>query len=337
MGRLRKSVRNVCRWVWRHLRRATTAPPIPSNGFSNLYLVQRGFETIEMEFVQMTEPSPIILIGAARSGTKFLRDVLGSGAGTAIVPYDVNYVWRYGAEQAEDDVIDPAELTEKRGRFIRNTLRALAKADPDDVLIEKTVASTLRVPFIEAVFPDARYVHLIRDGRDVAESAMRQWQAPPDWSALFRKLREIPIRNSSYVVWFGWNFVKGLFSGRKGGKIWGPRFPGIDILTEEAPLSRVCAQQWLESYTRASADLKKVPDAEYRVFTIRYEDLIRDAAALSTLIDQLDLPDKETILASLLEKLHPNEPQKWRKLAPKDLAVFDTVLTPSLKELGYMQ
>lgn len=285
----------------------------------------------------MTEPSPIILVGAARSGTKFLRDVLGSGAGTAVVPYDVNYVWRYGTEQAEDDVLNPAALTDRRRKFIRNTLRSLAKADPDDVLIEKTVASTLRVPFIDAVFPDARYVHLIRDGRDVAESAMRQWQAPPDWSALFRKLREIPVRNASYVVWFGWNYVTGLFSGRKGGKIWGPRFPGIDCLADEGPLSRVCAQQWLESYTRARADLENLPDAGSRVFTIYYEDLIRDDAALSTLLDQLDLPDTETVLASLREKRHQTESEKWRKLAPKDLAVFDTVLTPALKELGYME
>lgn len=285
----------------------------------------------------MAEPSPIILVGAARSGTKFLRDVLGSGAGTAVVPYDVNYVWRYGAERAEHDVLDPAALTDKRRRIIRDTLRTLAKANPDDVLIEKTVASTLRVPFIDAVFPNARYVHLIRDGRDVAESAMRQWQAPPDWSALLRKLREIPMRNSSYVVWFGWNFVSGLLSGRKGGKIWGPRFPGIDGLAEEGPLSRVCAQQWLESYTTASADLEQVPDARSRVFTIHYEDLISDAAALSHLLDQLGLPDKEEILASLRGKLRPNEPQKWRNLPSEDLAIFDAVLTGALKELGYLK
>lgn len=285
----------------------------------------------------MTEPSPIILIGAARSGTKFLRDVLASGTGTAAVPYDVNYVWRYGAERAEDDVLDPASLTEKRRGFIRKTLRSLAKANAGDILIEKTVASTLRVPFVEAVFPDARYVHLIRDGREVAESAMRQWQAPPNWSALFRKLQEIPVQNLGYVTWFGWNFAKGLLSGRKGGKVWGPRFPGIDRIVDEGPLSRVCAQQWLESYTRASADLLRVADADARVFTIRYEDLIRDDAALSALVGQLELPDKETILANFRKKLRPNEPQIWRGLPPEDLAVFDAILAPSLKKLGYAE
>ncbi|HAY07239.1 MAG TPA: hypothetical protein DCY26_11360 [Hyphomonas sp.] len=284
----------------------------------------------------MPSTSPIILIGAARSGTKFLRDVLASGAGTAAVPYDVNYVWRYGAEGALDDVLDPAMLTSRRKEFIRRTLRVLAKVGPDDILIEKTVASTLRVPFVEAVFPNARYIHLIRDGREVAESATRQWEAPPNWSALAQKVRDIPIRNLGYVAWFGWNLVKGLGAGRMGGNVWGPRFPGIDAVAEEAPLSRVCAQQWLESYTRASADLPRVAQAESRVFTIRYEDLIRDETALVSLLDQLGLPDQETILTAFRRKLRPNEPQVWRNLPQPDLEMFDEILTPALTNLGYV-
>lgn len=285
----------------------------------------------------MTEPSPIIIVGAARSGTKFLRDVLASGSGTAAVPYDVNYVWRYKAEKAEDDVLDPSTLNPKRTRFIRKTLRTLAKAAPGDILIEKTVASSLRVPFIEAVFPDARYVHLIRDGREVAESAMRQWEAPPNWSALSQKVRDIPFQNLGYVAWFGWNFVKGLFAGRKGGKVWGPRFPGIDAMAEQGTLARVCAQQWLESYTRAKADLAHVTNAGDRVFTIRYEDLVRDDAALYALLNQLELPTKEEIVTTFRSKLRPSEPQMWRNLPQQDLEIFDQILTPALKEIGYIE
>lgn len=285
----------------------------------------------------MAEPSPIILVGAARSGTKFLRDILASGHGTAAVPYDVNYIWRYGAERVADDVLDPAALSSKRRRFIQKLLRSLAKARKGEILIEKTVASTLRVPFVDAVFPDARYVHLIRDGREVTESAMRQWQAPPNWSTLSQKVRDIPIQNLGYVVWFGWNFVKGLLSGRKGGKVWGPRFPGIDAMAERGPLARVCAQQWLESYARASLDLPNLAKADSRVFTIRYEDLIQNDIALSKLVDQLGLPGKESILAHFHKKLQPNQPEIWRNLPPSDLATIDQILSPTLRELGYIK
>jgi len=285
----------------------------------------------------MLDPRPIIIVGAARSGTKFLRDVLASGCGAAAVPYDVNYVWRYGEVSAIDDVLDPAHLTEKRARFIRKTLRRLAKAAPSDILIEKTVASTLRVPFIEAVFPDARYVHLIRDGREVVESAMRQWEASPNWTALSQKVRGIPIQNFGYVGWFGLNFVKGLFSGRKGGKVWGPRFPGIDEMASNGSLAQVCAQQWLESYTRASTDLPNVANADSRVFTIRYEDLTRNDTALSILLDQLELPDKEKTLADFHKKLRPNRPEAWRGLSWSDQETIDRVLSKTLSELGYLK
>lgn len=285
----------------------------------------------------MAEPSPIILIGAARSGTKFLRDVLASGQGTAAVPYDVNYVWRYGSERAEDDVLDPAALTNKRIRFIQSSLRSLAKARKDDILIEKTVANTLRVPFVEAVFPNARYVHLIRDGREVTESAIRQWQAPPNWSALLHKVRNIPIQTFSYVGWFGWNFFKGLLEGRKGGKVWGPRFPGIGTLAEQSSLARVCAQQWLESYNRASSDLRYIANSDLRVFTIRYEDLIRDDAALSRLLEQLDMPDKDKVITNYRKNLRPNQPEMWRNMPPMELMAIEQILSPTLCELGYLK
>lgn len=283
----------------------------------------------------MTEPPPVILIGAARSGTKFLRDVLAAPRGTAVVPYDVNYVWRYGTEYTKDDLLDPAELTEKRRTFIRRSLRSLAKAQPGDVLIEKTVASTLRVPFVDAVFPEARYVHLIRDGRDVAESAMRQWRRPPDWSSLFQKARQIPIANLGYIGWFAANFARGIFSGRQGGQVWGPRFPGIDALAATAPLAEVCAYQWLESVTRARNALAQLPAASERVFTIKYEELVSTEVSLEQLVADLGLSDCPGILDSFRRALSPSEPKLWHALPRNDLAIFQRVMGPALVDLGY--
>ena len=278
---------------------------------------------------------PIIIIGAARSGTKFLRDVLAASPDAAAVPYDVNYVWRYKAGDADDDVLDPATLTPARADFIRKTLPTLARARPGQVLIEKTVSNSLRVPFVAAVFPDARFVHLIRDGRDVTESAMRQWQAPPNWKALWQKLRGIPLANLGYVFWFAGNFVSGLFSGRKGGNVWGPRFPGIMDLAGKADLAEICARQWVASVERASADLAALPEAGTRVFEIRYEDLIADEAALRDLAEKLDLADPDAVVASFKKRLRPGEPAQWRALPGPDLAILQTTLTPTLTANGY--
>lgn len=279
--------------------------------------------------------SPIILIGAARSGTKFLRDILASGSGTASVPYDVNYVWRYGAENAPNDILDPENLTSKQTMFIKKTLRSLARAEVDDVLIEKTVSNTLRIPYIEAVYPNARYVHLIRDGRDVVESAMRQWEAPPNWSALRQKLKDVPLKNVSYVWWFGYNFLTGLLSKRSGGKVWGPRYPGIDDDVKRLPLATVCAKQWAASITTAQRDLAIIDPN--RAFEIRYEDIVADESALSNLVDALGLPDSNKILEARRNKLQMPSKSRWNDLSVDQQSEIHAQIVTVLENLGYLR
>ena len=277
--------------------------------------------------------APVIVIGAARSGTKILRDILASGPGSAAVPYDVNYVWRYGAEGAPDDMLDPGDLTPRRRDFIRKTLPRLAGAGRGEVMVEKTVSNTLRVPFVDAVFPNARYVHLIRDGRDVTESAMRQWQAPPDWSALWTKLRGMPLSNLGYVAWFAGNMVKGFTSGRGGGKVWGPRFAGIEEVAEAEGLAAVCARQWVASVTAARTDLAALPNA--RVHEIRYEDMVANPALLGDLARDLGLPDPEGIARTARARLKPGHGAAWQDLPADSRTTILDILTPTLTDLGY--
>jgi hypothetical protein len=62
----------------------------------------------------MNDAGPIFLVGAARSGTKFLRDILVAGQGTAAVPYDLNYIWRYRVADVSHDILDPSHLSAKQ-------------------------------------------------------------------------------------------------------------------------------------------------------------------------------------------------------------------------------
>ena len=287
----------------------------------------------------MPEPSlrPVILIGAARSGTKFLRDVIGRSAEFATVPYDVNYVWRMADPRAGHDALDPAQLSARHAERIRATLRSLAGLGAGDSrrLLEKTVSNTLRVPYVDAVFPDALFIHLVRDGHAVTESSLRMWQAPPDRQGLARKLRDLPLSNIGYVAWFAVNYAKGLLKGRTGGEVWGPRYPGIlDDLTR-MPLIEVVARQWAMSVQHADAALSDIP-AE-RVLTVRYEDLMSDATQLPRLCAFLGIEDPLVVQTEFDTKADTRNLEKWREsLSESDIASIRKIAADELRRHGYL-
>ncbi|MFK7903324.1 MAG: sulfotransferase [Nitratireductor sp.] len=279
---------------------------------------------------------PVILIGAARSGTKFLRDVIAQDPGFSSVPYDVNYIWRMGNERLAHDVLKPDSVTTSVRNKIRETLFKLANVSDatEERLIEKTVSNTLRVPFIEQVFPDALYVHLVRDGRAVSESALRLWQAPPDKGGLMRKLKDLPLSQYGYLFWFALNYVKGLFKGRSGGAVWGPRYDGIMQDIESTSLLNVVARQWKHSVALASNDLAKV-DAE-RVFTIRFEDLISDPKKVKALVEFIGAKNESALIDKLNSSFDRSNLEKWRdKMSEQDVKLVESEIFNELKRHGY--
>lgn len=279
---------------------------------------------------------PIIILGAARSGTKYLRDILATAPNAAKVPYDINYVWRYGSEAHPDDALPVSLLTKRKRRFIREQIYRLAKVTPagDVVVFEKTVGSTLRVPFAAAVFPEAKFVHLLRDGRAVTESSIRQWQEPLDYRRLLEKLRGLPLRNAGYAVWFANNLLKGFTAGRGGGKVWGPRYPGIAADTARLSLVELCAKQWRVSVEMALEGLAAV--APERQIEIRYEQLVSGTDALREIAEFCKLQDIGSLLEVHRRRVNAVSDCRWeRALSEGQKQQMMVIVMPTLERLGY--
>lgn len=276
----------------------------------------------------------VVVIGAARSGTKILRDVLAEATGVGKVPYDIGYVWLYGNEDFPDDVIAPATVPEKNRAFIRKFVDRYAAGNPPAV-IEKTVGNALRVPTVAAVFPDAAFVHLIRDGVDVIESTQRQWTEPTEMGYLLDKLRHFPAR---LIPRYGVRYAKSTFRQRlrhdKRIGSWGSRYPGMDHdLTTESLLT-VCCRQWRESVQLATADLRSL---DLPVIEVRYEQLISDpngqVAAVAEFARLRVSPDLQ---ASAVRTVKPGRQGTGRlALSAADLATIDAEVGDLLETLGY--
>ena len=247
-------------------------------------------------------PRNLFVIGPARAGTRLIRDLTATHPDAVSVPYDVNYVWRLGNERLGHDELTPDLLTSKIRDQISTQLNRYRKGR--QLLVEKTLSNSLRVPFVRAAFNDAVFVHLIRDPLDVVESAYRQWLAPPQWRYIVRKARTFPItRAFGYARSYARRTALRTL-GRPGGgpPTWGPRYRGIDRDLERAGVLEVCALQALRCAQAAEAGFKTVPvDA---VLVVRYERFVDQPASHLRAIWQLaaldpELADAEDICESV--------------------------------------
>jgi hypothetical protein len=215
---------------------------------------------------------PLIIIAAARSGTRLLRDTLASHPGISKVPYDVNYLWRIGNEHLNHDELEPERIDQVTQERIRGKITSYNKGT--GILVEKTVSNCLRVPFVDAIFADALYINLVRDGMDVIESAYRKWTSPPDWGYILRKMFSYPLIDApAYAFSYVRSTLRKLIASQDHRSYsWGPRYRGIDQDIATRDCLEVCAIQWQASTSLSREAFSLIPGN--RLYSLRYEDFV---------------------------------------------------------------
>ena len=278
----------------------------------------------------MAAPRRVVVIGAARSGTKILRDSLAAAAGGGAVPYDANFVWRYGNESAVDDILTPGDVSPKTARFIARYVDSYARGD---LVVEKTVSNALRVAFVHRVLPDAAFVHIVRDGVDAVQSTREQWLARASVSYLRKKVLHVPWRVAmGYGRKYAVDRLRSRGSERAG--TWGVRYPGIDDDVLRDSLLQVCARQWRESVERASAELPAV-DAD--VVLVRYEELVTNPrASLEQVLSNLRLPlDVGQVRRAASSIVDDSRGKGAKRLSTAELRTVAAEIDSNLATLGY--
>lgn len=280
------------------------------------------------------EVAPVVVLGAARSGTKLLRSIVAAADEFKPVPHDVNYLWHYSARRVKDDLISALEVTPKARTFIRKHLERMAglAADDHQTFVEKTVSNTLRVPLVRAVLPDARFIHLVRGGEAVTESAMRCWQAPPDYRRLLSKLKNYPwLAGGGYLQQYTRGWVTRYASGSKRLPSWGPRYTGIDEDVATRSLAEVCARQWRFCVDRARHDLTSIPASRW--IEIQYEDLAADPESIGKQIGaflEVRVPDK--IVQYARENVRPQQSRRLTGLSSDQQKAVEAILNPANRQ-----
>jgi hypothetical protein len=234
----------------------------------NIAIGMKQFSSLSFDF------QPVIIIGAARSGTNMLRDALAQLDHAATWPCDeINAIWRHRWAAFPSDELRPDHATPHVQRFVRQAFQRLAHRTKARWVVEKTCANSLRVDYISAILPQAKFVFVTRDGRDVVASAMKRWRAPFDLPYTLRKLRYVPLGDiHRYAVRFATSRWRRAVSQDRRLATWGPRFDGIDEFLATKSLAEVCAEQWSRCVLQADSSLAQLP-AE-RVCHVSYEEFV---------------------------------------------------------------
>mgnify|MGYP001098251553 CR=1 FL=1 len=185
-------------------------------------------------------------------------------------------------------------------------------------LLEKTPENCLRLPFLLALFPDARIIYLTRGGPGNVNSLMEGWRQPH----LFPGYRvPEPVR------------IPGDTRGRWAFTL----IPGWQDLLDR-PLAEVCAWQWIRCNEAVLAH-RETGGTPY--LTVRYEDLVAEPAVVLRQIATFAGIDYEQSLARFAQQLPrinvvsaPGQ-EKWRRQNPEAIARILPLMAPTMDRLGY--
>lgn len=122
---------------------------------------------------------PVFIIGCGRSGTTILGTALSRHRAvtylneprklwTATYP-DTN-IWEGAAARRGSLALTSTDTNIRRSRKLRRLFRLETIRNGKPVLVEKLPANCFRLPFVHAIFPDARFVYIRRNGLEVARS-----------------------------------------------------------------------------------------------------------------------------------------------------------------------
>lgn len=162
--------------------------------------------------------------------------------------------------------------------------------------INKQTANTQRIALMHALFPDAYWIHIIRDGRAVANSL-------------------------SHVAW--WPTTRLWWLGKTPLE-WNP--DGTKWLA-------LSAKHWQKNVTEIRSHTSRLKP---KYLEIRYEDLVRNPReVISRIIRFTHLTTEESYLETLPASLNDSN-IKWRSsLSEKSKKLLNKTIGPYLRSLGY--
>lgn len=248
---------------------------------------------------------PIIIVAAPRSGSTLLFETISRAQSLWTIGDESHMVFehieklnpRFGictsnrlvAEDADSNTVQRIrQVFMERMRNSEGVMYSDIRTDPAEKprFLEKTPKNSLRIPFLNEVFPDALYIYLYRDPRENLSSIIEAW------------------RSSEFVTYSGLRDWPGQ---------WSLLLPPDYQQVQGKSLEEIVAFQWQAANQFILNDLSEISDGRWTA--VSYAELIDDAP---TVVERLclfaDIPFDERLQAHVGKKLPLS---RYTRTAPK--------------------
>lgn len=282
---------------------------------------------LETRLPQLKEvESPIFIVGTGRSGSTILGMLMSMHHEVGFLN-EPKALW-HAVHPGEDVLghysrgparyhLDESDATKNVRRKAHRLFGAYLRVVSSKRVVDKHPELIFRVPFVQAIFPDAKFVFLVRNGWDTCYSIDR-------WSD---RLGE--RTNGEVHDWWGadnrkWRLMLDELVPRE--KAFAGVAHAVRGLTRHTDMAAV---EWVITMREG---LRQMERNEDRMHMIRYEALIEDSRGeLSRLLDFCELPDDQVFLRFAEEKLTFNERRAPFELDPVVRKPFEE----TMRMLGY--
>lgn len=280
---------------------------------------------------------PIVILGAPRSGTTLLSEILGQHRDVAHL-IEPRMTWRYGNDR-KSDMLRPEDARPKVVKHIRKQFASFVRKAGKRRLVEKTPSNSLRPAFVQRMLPDAKYIHIIRNGYDACLATEDFWDKHATGVSnvaegrLRQRIAELgPLRLPYYLPEFARRVAPGPLRGLLGPNQWGPRLPGMSsMLRDMGPLAVSCLQ-WRTCVEQSCHFGRSLPENQY--FEMKLEDVTADL--IRELLTFCELGADEHV-DTYIDKTFDDQRAgaRRRDADPAQLKAAKQWIGPTLDWLGY--
>jgi hypothetical protein len=291
------------------------------------------------------------IIGSPRSGTTILENILHCHPEIAEW-YEPYYLWGQYFSNVENDIWNPADLTSEVKKRIRREFKTFSRRTKKEIVLDKSPSHVFNINIIQAVFPDAKWIHIIRDGRDVTLSIRKEWHRRKEMVLKkdFRKLFQVAKKMLERQPFWKYKLMaihyeiksnltvrptKYLNKSKWNGKVgWGPRFDKWQQFLQTHSELEFNAMQWVKSVEAAHRIWSILP--EKNKIEIRYEDLLNNThSTLSDIFAILNIKPDHNFFAKI-PQLNRKNFNKWESgFSDGELKKIKPILGPLIEKLSY--